>query len=85
MIILSFIVLSCSQNPITGRKQLTLLPEDQMNSMALTEYQQFLTDNKSSVLSSGSDVTLVKKVGERIATAVNTYMTEIGQSQRMKS
>lgn len=85
MIILSFIVLSCSQNPITGRKQLTLLPEDQMNSMAITEYQQFLTDNKSSVLSSGADVALVKKVGERIATAVNTYMTQIGQADRMKS
>lgn len=84
-IIVSFLVISCSQNPITGRKQLTLLPEDQMNSMALTEYQQFLTENKSHVISSGSDVTLVKKVGERIATAVNAYMTQIGQADRMKS
>jgi predicted Zn-dependent protease len=85
IVLLSFVVFSCSQNPITGRKQLTLLPEDQMNAMGLTEYQQFLTENKSSVVATGADVTLVKKVGERIAVAVNTYMSQIGQGERMKS
>jgi predicted Zn-dependent protease len=85
IILLSFVVLSCSQNPITGRKQLTLLPESQMNSMGLTEYQGFLTENKSKVLSSGANVDLVKKVGDRIAAAVNAYMTQIGQAERMKS
>lgn len=85
IVLLSFVVFACSQNPITGRKQLTLLPETQMNSMGLTEYQQFLTENKSSVISSGANVDLVKKVGQKIAAAVNTYMTEIGQGERMKS
>jgi len=85
IILLSFVVLSCSQNPITGRKQLTLLPDDQMNSMALTEYQQFLTENKSSVITTGTNADMVKRVGQKIATAVNAYMTQIGQGDKMKS
>ena len=85
LIILSVLVIACSQNPITGRKQLTLLPEDQMNSMALTEYQGFLAENKTKVLSGGANVDLVKKVGTRIAAAVNAYMTQIGMADKMKS
>ena len=78
-------IAACSQNPITGRKQLTLLPEDQMNSMALTEYQSFLTENKTKVVTTGTNVDLVKKVGTRIATAVNAYMIQIGLAEKMKS
>jgi predicted Zn-dependent protease len=85
LLLFTFITLSCSQNPITGRKQFTLLPEDQMNAMALTEYKQFLTDNKTMVLAGGNNVDLVKKVGEKIAVAVNQYMTQIGQAEKMKS
>ena len=84
ILIVALLMLACSQNPITGRKQLTLLPDDQMNTMALQEYQQFLATNKSSVLSSGANVDLVKKVGVRISTAVNEYMAKIGQGERMK-
>lgn len=85
LIILTILIAACSQNPITGRKQLTLLPEDQMNSMALTEYQSFLTENKTKVVATGTNVDLVKKVGTRIATAVNAYMTQIGLAEKMKS
>lgn len=84
IVLVSLVVLACSQNPITGRRQLTLLPEDQMNSMSLTEYQQFLTDNKTKVISSGKDVDVVKKVGNKIAVAVTDYMTQIGLGDKMK-
>jgi len=80
----SFLLVACSQNPITGRKQLTLLPDDQMNSMSLTEYQQFLTANKTKVEKGGYDVELVKKVGGKIAAAVTDYMSQIGMSDKMK-
>lgn len=84
VVILSMLILSCSQNPITGRKQLTLLPDDQMNSMSLTEYQQFLSENKTKVAGSGAEVELVKKVGGKIAAAVTDYMTQIGMGDKMK-
>ncbi|MFN8284702.1 MAG: M48 family metallopeptidase [Chitinophagales bacterium] len=84
LIVLTVLAIACSQNPITGRKQLTLLPEDQMNAMALTEYQTFLTENKSKVQATGANTDLVKKVGTRIAAAVNAYMTQKGLGDRMK-
>lgn len=81
---LSLMVLACSQNPITGRKQLMLVPEDQMNTMSLQEYQQFLSANKTKVENHGVDVEMVKKVGEKIAAAVTNYMTQIGMADKMK-
>ncbi len=55
-----------------------------MNAMGLQEYQGFLTENKTKVVPSGANVDMVKKVGTRIAAAVNTYMTQIGLADRMK-
>ncbi len=85
IILISLLTFACNQNPITGRKQLMLMPEDQMNSMALQEYQQFLTENRSKVMpASTADAELVKKVGSRIAAAVTQYMTQIGMADKMK-
>ncbi|MEO8713222.1 MAG: M48 family peptidase, partial [Parafilimonas sp.] len=37
---------SCSRNAITGRNQLNLVSEDQMEQMSLTQYKQFLSESK---------------------------------------
>jgi predicted Zn-dependent protease len=83
--ILSLLVLSCSNNPITGRKQLMLVSDEQMDSMSLGEYRQFLQENKLKVITTGTDVNLVKNVGTRIASAVTLYMASVGLSDRMKN
>ena len=36
----------CSEVAVTGRKQLSLIPESQLQQMAIQEYQQFLSQNK---------------------------------------
>ncbi len=36
---------ACSVVPLTGRKQLNLLPESEMISMSLTSYTDFLKEN----------------------------------------
>lgn len=66
---------SCATNAITGRSQLSLVSDETMNSMALTQYKQFLTENRSKVVSSPSnrDVEMVKRVGTRIANAISQY------------
>lgn len=85
ILILALIVAACSQNPLTGRKQLTLVPEDQMLSMSLEDYQQFLDQNRQKIVSSGNDALMVKRVGERIAKAVSGYMSTNGMADRMTS
>jgi predicted Zn-dependent protease len=74
---------SCSQVAITGRKQLNIVPDSMMNSMALQSYKEFLTANK---LSTNSQQTaMVKTVGARIQKAVVNYCTEHNMASRIKS
>lgn len=73
LIIVSFVVFSCSTVPITGRRQVHLLPESTMSSMALTNYQDFLKTNPV-VADNDANTKLVKKVGLKISSAVERYM-----------
>ena len=64
---------ACATVPITGRNQLSLVPESEMQSMSYQQYDQFLKENK---LSTDQEKTaMVKRVGLRIQNAVETYMT----------
>lgn len=40
------VFVACNTNAVTGRKQLTLLPESQLQQTAVTEYKGFLSQNK---------------------------------------
>lgn len=63
---------SCSSVPITGRKQLSLVSESEMQAMSYQQYDQFLKENK---LSTDAQATAqVKRVGTRIEHAVEEYM-----------
>lgn len=67
-------LVSCTRVPITGRRQMNLLPESEMMSMSLTSYRDFLSKNKT-VPDADPQTELVKKVGDNIAKAVQRYMT----------
>lgn len=77
-----FLVVSCTTNPITGRKQLSLIPASQMHTMSFQQYSTFLSENKVAAANT-SDAAMIKRVGARIQTAVETYMAEIGESDRL--
>ncbi len=83
LLILSFLIISCSKNAITGRKQLTLLPETDLQTMASSEYSQFLSSNKVLSTSVNKDAEMVKRVGQRITKAVETYYNEKGMSKAL--
>jgi len=63
---------SCKRNPITGRNQLSLVSENEVQTMALTQYKSFLTTNKV-VPVSNNNSEMVKRVGGRISAAINKY------------
>jgi predicted Zn-dependent protease len=69
---------SCSTVPLTGRRQLSLIPESEMISMGLTSYSDFLKENKVSTDRSNS--TLVKDVGQNLSTAVVKYFADNNMS-----
>lgn len=70
--IFSILVTSCSKVPVTGRRQLGLLPESEMMSMSLTSYNQFLSQNK--VVTTGNEVAMVKRVGDKLAKQITSYL-----------
>ncbi|MFY0253992.1 M48 family metallopeptidase [Chitinophaga sp. 30R24] len=76
---------ACTRVPITGRSQLNLVPESTMQSMALQQYQSFLSENKVVPQTSSKDAEMVKRVGQRIAAAVTKYMNEHGMSKEAAS
>jgi predicted Zn-dependent protease len=81
--VVGFILSSCSQVPVTGRRQIHLLPESQLMSMSLTQYQSFLSENPK--LSAGDTrAAMVNEVGTKIAQAAETYLKRHGQGNRVK-
>ena len=74
---------SCSRVPLTGRRQLNLIPESTMDQMAVSEYKSFLSSNKVVSSSSNKNVALVQRVGSRIAAAVTEYLKENNMSDRV--
>lgn len=70
--ILAFVA-GCSTNAVTGRKQLALFPESTLQAEAVTQYQSFLSQNKVVAGTSNKDAEMVKRVGTRIANAINAY------------
>ena len=72
----------CTTVPITGRRQLSLVSDSEMNTLAMTQYKQTLTTAKLSTNS--ADVAMVRRVGQRIAAAVELYFKQQGQSSQLE-
>ncbi len=79
LILASIFFISCSKNLVTGRKQLKLVSETELQNMADTEYRTFL--NKNPIVGGGDNRTeIVKRVGSRIANAIKKYYDGKGQT-----
>lgn len=78
ILLLLVIAVGCATNLVTGRKQLRLVSESELQMMAVSQYRTFLTENK--VVDSG-DAEMVKRVGNRIANAVTKYYNDQGKPQ----
>jgi predicted Zn-dependent protease len=72
---LSFLfLLSCSVVPMTGRKQFVAIPSSQMIALSSESYSQVLAEGKLST--NDYYVSTVRKVGERLTAAVETYLKQ---------
>lgn len=76
-------IVSCTKVPITGRKQMNLMPESEMIGMSLQAYDQFLSESKV-VAASDSRTQMVKRIGEKIKTSVEQFLTEKKQIKRIE-
>jgi len=84
LVLCSFLAfaVACTTVPITGRKQMNLLPESQMMGMAVTSYSQFLSQNPA-LPATDAKVQQVKRVGEKVAAAAKRYLEAKGATDRI--
>lgn len=76
-------LIACARVPISGRKQVNLLPESQMIAMSFEQYGQFLSANNV-VGETDRQAQMVAGIGAKIAVAVEKYLKDIGQSKRVE-
>lgn len=73
--IFTFIILiGCATVPITGRKQLSIIPNSQLLPLSYTSYQEVLNESKLS--NNQEQVKMIKTVGSKIQHAVEKFMSD---------
>lgn len=68
------VITACSTVPLTGRSQLSLVSDAEMQQMSYAQYDQFLEENK--VSKDKKNTEMVKRVGAKIQKAVEDFMAE---------
>jgi len=63
----------CILNQVTGRKQLSLVQESELQMMAVAQYNTFLHENRVLNPSSSDAAAMVDRVGARISNAITKY------------
>ena len=86
MILLTSILVSCgttSTVPITGRKHRLSVDDATMLSLSTQQYQEYLKGAKLST--NAANTAVVKKVGQRLANAVESYLTNYGFASEVQN
>jgi predicted Zn-dependent protease len=83
LFIITAFAVACSKNALTGKKQLTLLPESELQAMATQQYTQFLSQSKIVSNTVNKDAEMVRRVGQRVTKAVETYYAEKGMTDKL--
>ena len=79
---MSFAVLSCSTNPMTGRRSLQLMGNQEITSMSFTNYKQVL--NKSKVIHATKEAIQMKNVGNKNSQCCTTILQKYRARKRFK-
>jgi len=82
-LLLLFIILGCAEVPITQRRGLHLVPENQLLTMSLQQYGEVL--QKSKLSKDQQKVNMVRNVGSKIAKAAEAFLAESGKGADVKN
>lgn len=83
IVLSSYLFTSCGTVPLTGRKQMLLVSDQQVLTASLGQYQEYI---KTAPLSSDNvRRNMVVRVGQRIAAATNAYLKQNGLEAEIKN
>lgn len=86
MAVVTALMVSCGTTrvvPISGRTQTLLVNDEQVLSLSNQEYSNFMKSAK--VSTNSNNTAMVKRVGQRLATAVESYLKNNGLSSELKN
>lgn len=66
-----YLFIQCSPVPVTGRRQLNLIPQSQILALSFQSYEQFLDESR--IIKGTEEAIMVSTVGKRIQQAVEQY------------
>ncbi|MCG2712945.1 MAG: M48 family metallopeptidase [Candidatus Omnitrophica bacterium] len=71
----------CATVPITGRKQLVLIPHSELQALSADNYRQIVAESKLS--SNKQDIKTVQNIGRKIALSTENFLRENGMSNML--
>jgi len=83
IIAFAFLLAGCSSVPVTGRKQLSLVSNQEVLTLSLQQYDEFIKG--APISTDKANTALVQKVGRNIANAVETYLKNNGYADEVSS
>jgi len=82
IVMLAAVAWGCAQVPITGRRSLHLVPESELLTLSLQQYNEVL--QKSKLSTDNQKVAMVRRVGNRVAKAAESFLAETGHKDLIK-
>jgi len=79
--LLAAFIYACSTVPLTGRKQLAMLPESELMAMSMTAYGDFL--KQSRLAPDNANTRMVKEITANITAAAEQYLIQNGLQNRV--
>ena len=83
LFLLAAVVWGCAEVPITGRQSLHLVPESELLTLSLQQYNDVL--QKSKLSTDNQKVAMVRRVGNRVAKAAESFLAESGHQDLIKN
>ncbi|MBS1947988.1 MAG: M48 family metallopeptidase [Bacteroidetes bacterium] len=84
IVLLALIFVSCKTVPVTGRKQINLVPNALITSLAFTEYDSVVA-HSATLTQSDERAQMVTRVGTKIQHAVESYLRQNNMSNELKN
>lgn len=78
------VMVACSTVPLTGRRQLSLVDDSQINQAAALSYKKLLSDPKTPVVNNSAEAQRVKRIGGQLAVAIERYLKQNGYADQYK-
>ncbi len=83
LLLLTVFIAACSSVMLTGRKQLNLVSDTELNQMSYVQYKKFIDTAPLSV--DKNNTAMVKRVGSRVSAAVESYMKAHGYEKDIQN